>query len=119
MIENGGAGKTLTAERGEYVREKTAVARLERLEKEGSLVPADEVMLAWGQYTANATTVLLAIPSDIGAVWSTIKSAGQAADEVGGAFIVRSSVSMPPNFIWTMTILRPPPSEGLGGSQPI
>lgn len=84
MIENGGAGKTLTAERGEYVREKTAVARLERLEKEGSLVPADEVMLAWGQYTANATTVLLAIPSDIGAVWSTIKSAGQAADEVRG-----------------------------------
>jgi len=66
-MREGGSGMGLAAERTEYTREKTAMARLDRLEREGALVPEDEVEEAYELSLMPIRTRLLALPARLAA----------------------------------------------------
>ena len=73
-IEGAGAGRGLTAERAELVRERIKIARLERQRREGNWIPRIEARDAWAASCANIRTRMLSIPSRIAARWSLIRS---------------------------------------------
>ena len=61
-----------------WMVEKAEAAKLLRQSRDGELVPADEVQSSWDALVINARTILLAIPSRVAAIWSTIKSPADA-----------------------------------------
>jgi hypothetical protein len=71
---NGAYGEARTR----YMQARAEAAEMERLERASKSVPADEVQVSWGQLVVNARQRLLAIPSRVAAIWSTLRTPLQA-----------------------------------------
>jgi phage terminase Nu1 subunit (DNA packaging protein) len=77
-LQGSGAGAGLTAERAELVRERVIMARLEREERQGNLLPRDQVQSTWDSIVMVIRTALLAIPNRVAAQWSSLRSPQEA-----------------------------------------
>jgi hypothetical protein len=61
-IEGAGAGRGLTRERAALLREKTAIARMERQQLDGTLIRRDKIVHAFVDVIRVARARLLAVP---------------------------------------------------------